>query len=298
VYAKSPAFPGLRNNQAVLLAHLGELPAAASEIESAIISDANDKLARTNQVRLLLLQEQSELALRKARALVAAFPDDADAQFLLGLLLFRVANDSEAALAALDHAQERGNSATRAEVAFLRGMLQAHAGRYEEAAAAFAEVTQHRRDAVAHYNRAVVLEHANDRTGALEALRLSAALDPNAATVPFLETLLHLRAGQLDDADASLDRTQRIDADLAGLKHLQGLLLFHRESWTDSILAFEAALQKDGEDARVYYNLGLARVHADKLSEAHAAFVEAARLAPADEQAASHRDTLGKLLGN
>ncbi len=297
----SPTFEGTRNNLAVLAVGDGKLDRALELIRQELTAGPSLAKPRINEVLVLLMAHEGGTSAtdlrRKAMALTGSFPDNHMAHLLHGVVLVRTGGDPKAAAAALAKAEKASSTALRAQAAFASGVMLGRAREFAAAAARFKEATRLRRDAVAHYNRALMLAAANDHTTALTELKLSAALDDSAAAVPHLEALVLHRAGNPKEALAALARARSLDPKRIGVELLTGVIHLDLGNLTKAEAAFTAEPQLAPKSADVVFNLGMVALERDQLEAAAAAFESAAALDPKDAEAAHNAEVLNKLLG-
>ncbi len=295
----APTFEGARNNLAVLAVGDGELDRAIALLSAELTVHPGLAAPRINEVLVGLLAAgvDPQTTRRKALGLVGSFPDNPLAHLTHGLALLRTNGDLEIAHKALKRAGASKSVRVRAQAAFATGVLRARQGRYEPAAQEFAEAGRLRRDAVAHYNRALMLAALNDHEKALTEVALAGALDDSAAPVPHLAAMLHHRLKQSKEALAQTQKALALEPKRRGLQLLAGVIHLDAHRVEQAKAAFEAELANHPKSGDAWFNLAMTRIERDELEAAMVAFGKAAELDPKDSQAVHNRDVLAKLLG-
>ncbi|HEX9191485.1 MAG TPA: tetratricopeptide repeat protein, partial [Candidatus Deferrimicrobiaceae bacterium] len=182
------------------------------------------------------------------RAALRSFPDYADANFNLGLLLLRKGD--------FDGAEEHLERTVRAEPGrsvahYNLGTIRARRGDLPRAAADFREALSHRPElAEAHYNLGLVLEKQGEREGALHHYREAARLQPE-------DSMARNNLG------AALARGGRAE---------------------ESLQHFREAVRLDPGNAVARYNLALSLLAMGRREEANAEYGTAVRLRPGDAE--------------
>lgn len=291
-----PRFEGAANNLAVLDVDAGRLEAALKGVQTEVSAYPDELAARVNEVLLLTTLGHTEPAKRKARSLVGGFPDDPRARLAHGMALVRLKTDARKAEASLSFVMAKGTATQKAHAAFGRGVLRARERRWDEAAADFGYTTQQRRDAVAHFDRAVCLAHLNKLPEALKELQLASALDSAATPIVHLRAVLAFRAGRDDVARQAANVVLKVEPATPGVHLLLGLLALEDSRPVDAEAAFQAELKVSPESGEAWFDLGLVLVHQDKLKAAHSAFAKAAQFNPTDARGQKNRDVLAALL--
>ncbi len=292
----APNFEGVRNNLAVLDIEAGTLDKALRLIRQELELHPISRAARINEVLTLLLQNDAALAAKRSRSLLGTLGDDPLAQLLHGLALLRADTDAEAAVAALTKALKADASSIRARAAFARGVLHARAGDWKSAERDFGAASRLRRDAVAHFNRALALLHLDRLKEADDALKLSTALDNRAAAVPHLQAIVLHRDGRADEALEAARRARTLDEKRPGVDLLVGVVHYEARRFEDAARAFSAETKLTPKSNPAWFALALAHMELEQLEASRDAFAEAARLDPSDEAAAHNRDSLTSLL--
>lgn len=175
-------------------------------------------------------------AVDKARAAVAAAPDDAQAHRLLGLAL-ALTGDPTGAHASLDRALH----------------LAPH-------------------DALLHYQRAVLLfgEERSDEASA--ELAETMRLDPNHLPAYVMQAQIALAAANVDEADRLTRLAARIDPEHPWLLTIQGLVALHRNDAPRAHALLQRAVQLAPGNIQARYALGQAYMAQGHLAFAEEAF--------------------------
>lgn len=296
ILTASPDFEGARNNLAVLAIADGQATAALKLLRQELQAYPTQRSARLNEVLLLLAGDDNAAAIRASRALLGSFAGDPVAHLLHGVALLRTRSDNDEAIRVLTEALKADVSSVRARAAFARGVANARGTHWAAAAEDFGTAARLRRDAVAHFNRALSLVHTDDLAGAQEALGHSAALDDRAAAVPHLLAIVQHRRGDPKAAHASVERARKQEPARPGLSLLLGVIHYQAGAFDQATAAFLAETSITPASAAAWFDLGMARLEGEDLRAAHDAFATAASLAPDDKAAAHNRDTLLKLI--
>lgn len=297
ILAGDARFEGAHNNLAVLDARTGKLDEALAHLRAELDASPTVVAARTNEVLVLMMRGEHAEANRRGLNLLGTFPEDPPAHLVSALAALAAGEaDAERTEASLGVVIAKGTVPMKAHAWFARGLLRARQERWAEAAEDFAETTRTRRDAVAHYNRAVALAADGQGPEAVSELERAAALDDSAAAIPHLLALLHYRVGDSAAAHAAIERAAALEAKRPGLAGLQGLVYFAREEWAAAADSFRQAATEAPEAVAPAFNLGLVLTHLGDVEGAHTAFARAAELAPGDALAAQNRDALKPLL--
>jgi Flp pilus assembly protein TadD len=159
--------------------------------------------------------------LEKARAAVAAAPDDAQAQRLLAIAL-AMSGNREAAHAALDRA-----------------------------------ITLAPQDGSLHYQRAALLVSENRPDEARAELVTSVSIDPNELRAYIMQAQLALGHGDLDEAERLARLAARVNPDHPWLLTIQGMVLLHRQRLQEAHKLIARAAQLAPDDIQTRYALGL-----------------------------------------
>lgn len=292
-----PKTEGALNNLSVLHARDGKLETALKGVRDELKRRPGLEAARINEVLLLLATSDHARAERKALGLVGSFPENAQAHYLSGLVLARDEGKSARAEKAFSRAIELSNARGKAAAHFARGVLRARGNAaLEKSAADFKATSELRRDAVAHYNRAVVLGRLSRFSDAIADLSVSASLDPGHAAVPHLAGIMHYRLKQWTAARKSVKKAAELDRKRRGLGLLLGVLELQARDYGAAEKALRGELSAWPKSPAAQYNLGLALMRQDDLKGAHGAFTAAAKLDAGDKRAAKNRDALARIL--
>lgn len=293
--AEDSGFEGANNNLAILQFRADKPAEGLSSLQKELKLRPTLRAARLNEV-IALTVAKDKRAVARAQEFTAAHPKDGLGFLALGTALAMTEASGSDVEAALAQAIQLGPEPVTAQALFQRAQVQARQQEYAKAAADFAAVSKLRRDATAHYNRGLVLTRAGQYRAAVEALKLAAALDPDAAAIAHAEALAQ-RLLKDDGATLSaLSRAAKLEPRRSGLRFLAGLVYMDKQDWPKAAKAFEQELQVAPTASAASFNLGLVHVELGDLREARRAFARAAELDPADDAASKNRDLLGKML--
>lgn len=297
VLAEGPATEGIHNSLALLDVQEGKSDAALVHLAEELKLHPSLAAARVNEALVLYLSGDLARAGQKALSAIGSFPEDGPAHLVLGLVLVANGEDPRRAEDTLGRAVQLGEPSTRAAALFARGVLLARQGRAVESAEDFRAVTLLRQDALAHYNRALMLAQAGKLEDAVSAVRLAAAVDADAAPIPHLEAVLLAKLQRPSEAREALAATEKRDPARPGLRLLAGVLLAGEKKWPEAALAFREETERSPGLADAWFNLGVGLVQTGDLAGARAAFAHAAMVDPADAEAARNAEALTKALG-
>ncbi len=113
---------------------------------------------------------------------------------------------------------------------------------------------------------------------------LVAAGDPLPTSYVGLAQVL-LRTGRAEDAATELARAEQKVGPNFLISYFRGLALARAGKTAEAILAFQAAVRMDSNNAEVHLNLGKTELAVDRVSDAIAELLEALRLNPGNVQA-------------
>jgi Flp pilus assembly protein TadD len=263
------------------------------------------------------------------RLIVRPEPNEAHAQFVLGLTAYRDGRLEEAvaaigkaleldgtnadflcghaaACAALGKVEEALGGFRRAlglrpdlaEAHHGLGRLLDAAGRAEEAEASLRESLRWHPDAPrVQLDLADLLARRGKLDEAEERFRQAARLDPDDPTPPRSLGNVCMRRGKLDDAEAALRRAVRLRPDDADAHNDLGIVLARRGRHQDAIAAYRAVIRLRPEYADAHNNLGNALRNTGKLDEAIDCFQTALRLRPNYPEAHNNHAIVLRLKG-
>jgi tetratricopeptide (TPR) repeat protein len=228
-------------------------------------------LAHFNQGRL----GQAE---RLARQALRADPEQAGADYLLGILELR-RGDHQAALAHL-----RVAVAYAPDSAIYHNDLASllvEQGGFEEALVHYHRVLALRPGfAEGHYNLGRLLYLQGQPVAAVAAFDAALALRPDYPEAEYGRGIVWVDLGDADAARAAFTRALELAPGLAAAHHNLGVLAARAGDLAGAIALYRAALGIAPEDARVHLCLGLALHQQGHGEAAMAAFAAAIRLAP------------------
>ncbi len=306
----------IQNRLGEALERVGALDAAIESYRQAVSARAPVRKAVNNLILALVRAGRGQEAIERARADVAAAPDDPDRQFTLGLA--QSEPDVEGAIAsfrrvlalaprhtlarynlalvlkradrlddAIDELTRVLDAEPRAEAYYTLGVIRLHRGELDRAAGALrSAIAAQPGHADAHYTLGAVLQARRDWTGAAAALRRAIALRPDLPGAHY--TLARVLESSGDAAAA-----QRHFAEAERLRERERLERAARV-WTSvgtgklesgdalgAIDAFRRATTTLPTYAPAHYQLGLAFSRLGEPEAARAAFARARELNPA-----------------
>jgi len=251
------------------------MTADTAPADTADAADTDDAVsARLREAWTSVDKGDNAAALAQLQAVVADFPDAADAVHDLGLL--QLANgDVAAAIAsferslALDHGRD--------DAYYNLGVAYEQQGRPEEAVDAYVAALERNpqflepgmrlgglferagdaaRAASAYARIGSALAQAGDIEKAVTALGAAVRVDPQ--SVPALHALggALLRAGHLPQARTMLERAAKLAPTAAEIHNTLGLVCYHQGALDDAIRCFETALRHRTVFAQARNNLG------------------------------------------
>jgi superkiller protein 3 len=311
----APQDADIQNRLGEALERIGALDAAVEAYRLAVSGRPTVPKASNNLILALVKAGKGADAIERARALVAAAPDDPDRHFTLGLA--QVEQDVTEAIRSFRrvleidprHALARYNLALvlkradrlaealeelsralaidpRPEVHYTMGIIFWHQGDLDRAASALgAAVTAEPRYADAHYALGAVLKARRDWTGATASLRRAIALQPDLPAAHYtLAQVLQLRG------DASGARTQFAEADRlrheaereqeAGVWTAVGTQKLDGGDLLNALDCFRRATTVFEAYAPAHYQMGRTLERLGQRDDARAAFARARQLNP------------------
>jgi tetratricopeptide (TPR) repeat protein len=311
----APRDADIQNRLGEALERMGALDAAVDAFRQSLLARPAFQKASNNLILALVKGGKGEEAIARARALVAAAPDDPDRHLTLGLA--QSEQDIAGAIAsfrrvlALDprHALARYNLALvlrradrlpealeeldralalepRPEAYYLRGTIYWHQGELDRAVEALrAAVTAAPGYADAHYTLGAVLKAKRDWRGAAAALRRAIALRPDLSAAHYtLGQVLRLE-GDEAGARAALAEAERLRQRAAleqeaSVWTVVGTQKFEAGDLTAALTAFRRATAVFEGYAPAHYQMGRVLQRLGQPDAARAAFARAAELNP------------------
>lgn len=208
----APKDADIQNRLGEALERIGALDAAVSAYRAAVQARPAFRTASNNLILALVKAGRGEEAVTRARAEVAAAPDDPDRHFTLGLA------QSEPDVAGAERSFRRvldlspGHTLARYNLA----LVLKRSDRIAEAIAELERVIGRHPRAEAHYTLGVLYMHRGDLDRAAASLRAAIAAQPDYADAYYtLGALLHGR-GEARAAAALLRRAIALRPDLTG----------------------------------------------------------------------------------
>jgi tetratricopeptide (TPR) repeat protein len=214
----APQDAEIQNRLGEALDRMGALDAAIDAFRRALAVKPDFGRAANNLILTLVKAGKGPEAASRARALVAAAPEDADAHFTLGL-----------ALAEQD--------VTEAIAVFRRVLALAP------------------RHALARYNLAQVLKRADRASEAVEELRRAIAVDPRPEAYYTLG-VIHWQQGEIDRAVDALKAALAADPHYADAAFTLGTVLGARGEWPAAAEALRRAIALRPDLWSAHYTLG------------------------------------------
>ena len=293
--AEDPGFEGANNNLAILQFRADKPTNGLNSLQKELKLRPTLRAARLNEV-IALTAAKDKRAVPRAQEFTAAHPKDGLGFLALGTALAVTKAAGTHAEAALAQAIQLGPEAVTAQALFQRGQLRASRQAYVKAAADFTAVSKLRRDAIAHYNRGLALTRAGQYRAAVDALKLAAALDPDAAAIAHAEALAQSLLKDDGATLSALSRAAKLEPRRSGLRFLAGLVYMEKKDWPKAAMAFQQELQVAPKASAASFNLGLVQVELGDLKAARRAFARAVELDPSDDAASKNRNLLAKML--
>ncbi|MGH6929086.1 MAG: tetratricopeptide repeat protein, partial [Dongiaceae bacterium] len=209
------------------------------------------------------------------RAVLAAVPDQPDAQFLLAGVAAATGRPA-AAIDLLRRAIDR--NPRRAEFHGNLGAVLGRAGRLDEAIACFRQAIALAPGAAAGYLAlGNALQAKGDMDGAIAAIRQAVAAQPDNAPAHVNLGNALKRAARLDEAAASFRAAVRLNPNLPEAQHNLGVVLFIQGRLAEAEPALRAALRLRPDNPLTFRQLALALIAAGRLDEAAQFLIEPVR---------------------
>ena len=311
----APHDADIQNRLGEALERMGALDAAVEAYRLAVSERPAFRKASDNLILALVKAGKGAEAIERARALVAAAPDDPDRCFTLGLAqseqdvaeaikTFRRVLELEPrqALARYNLAlvlrradrlpealEELGRALAidpRPEVHYTMGTIYWHQGDLDRAASALrAAVAAEPRYADAHYTLGAVLKAKRDWDGAAASLRRAIALQPNLSAAHYTLAQVLQQGGDEGGARAALAEADRLrrQAELeqeAGVWTAVGTQKLDRGDLLNALDCFRRATTAFETYAPAHYQMGRTLERLGQHDAARAAFTRARQLNP------------------
>jgi predicted O-linked N-acetylglucosamine transferase (SPINDLY family) len=215
---------------------------------------------------------------RHLRNLVARFPREAKAHFILGNLR-RKAGDNEQAVKCYDKALEASPENLAIQVNRANSLMDL--GALQQADAAYRSVLAVRPDiAVAQCNFGILQQRLDKRERAIIALQQAVKLEPGLARAHRSLANILKEQGRFDEAAAAIEGLLAITPQDAGLLLEQGDLLENTGSYARAERAYRSAILLEPRNADAHYGLGTVLQLQSRYPEAIKAYSEASDIAP------------------
>jgi tetratricopeptide (TPR) repeat protein len=310
----APDDPDIQNALGEALERIGALDAAITAYRAALQQNPEYRKASNNLILALVKVGKGEEAVKRARDLVAAAPNDADRHFTLGLAQseqniddamksFRRAleiNPRHAlahynlalALNRADRTAEaieemKGTLAIdpRAEPHYMLGVMYAHQGDFDAAAGEFREaIRRNPQSSDAHVALGAVFRARRDWENAERELRRAIAINPDPATHYTLAQVLQQRrnpaGAQTEISEAERSRHEREQEQQASVLTSVGAAKFDAGDYSGALDLFRRAAAASERYAPAHYQMGRALQRLGRNREASDAFKRAEALNP------------------
>lgn len=311
----APRDADVQNRLGEALERMGALDAAVEAYRAALDARPGFGTASNNLILALVAAGRGAEAVQRARALVAAAPDDADRLFTLGLaqseqnVADAIASFRRVLEIAPRHALARYNLAlvlrradrlpeaieeldralaieSRAEVHYTLGIIYWHQGDLERAGRALRAAVAARADyADAHYALGAVLKSARDWKGASAALRRAMVLRPAEAAAHYSLGQVLQYSGDADGAREHLAEAERLRLRVQGEQEARvwtsvGVRELDGGDPEVALASFRRALAAFEGYAPAHYQMGRALQRLGRDAAARAAFAKAQQLNP------------------
>jgi tetratricopeptide (TPR) repeat protein len=311
----APRDADIQNRLGEALDRLGALDAAVEAFHRAVTERPSFRKAENNLILTLVKAGRGPEAVDRARALVAASPDDPDAHFTLGLA--QSEQDVSEAMKSFrrvlelaprhtlarynlalvlkreDRQAEAIEQLTRAiaieprpEAHYTLGVIYWHQGDLERAVAALrAAIDQDSRYADAHYTLGAVLKARRDWSAATASLRRAIALRPDAWGMHYALGLALQQSGDAEQGRRHLGEAERLRRrgqleQEAMVWTAVGTGRLNRGDLHGALDCFRRAIGIVDTYAPAYYQLGRVLQSLGRLDESRAAFTRARQLNP------------------
>jgi tetratricopeptide (TPR) repeat protein len=311
----APHDADVQNRLGEALERIGALDAAVDAYRSALAARPEFRKASHNLILALVKAGKGEEAVRRARALVAAAPEDPDRHFTLGLAqseqdvtgaiasfrrvleiaprhtlarynLALVLRRADRLPDAIDELERALAIEPRAEVHYTLGVIYWHQGDPERAARALRAAVAAQPDyADAHETLGGVLKSIRDWKGAAASLRRAIALRPDRPAAHYTLSQVLQLSGDARGARAHLAEAERLRLRAqveqeAGVWTSVGTGQLEGGDPAAAIESFRRAIAVFEPYAPAHYQMGRALQRLDRQDAARAAFARARQLNP------------------
>lgn len=222
------------------LQRMGALDAAIQTYHRALDARPAFRKAARNLILTLVAAGKGPEAVKRARAVVAASPDDPDGYFTLGLA--QSEQDVAEAIKSFRRALELAPS-----------------------------------HALARYNLALVLKRADRFQEAIDELRRAIEIEPR-AEAHYTLGIVYWHQGDLERAVSALRAATAAEPDYADAHHTLGAILKAQGDWTGAVSALRRAVTLRPDSWAAHYTLGQALQRSGDESAGHTHLAEAERL--------------------
>lgn len=237
----APRDADVQNRLGEALERIGALDAAVEAYRSALTARPDFRKASNNLILVLVKAGRGEEAVQRARALVAASPDDPDRLFTLGLA----------------QSEQQVSDA----IATFRRVL---------------EIAP--RHALARYNLALVLRRADRLPEAIDELERALAIEPRAAEAHYTLGIIYWHQGDVERATRALRAAAAAREDYAEAHSALGAVLKSARDWKGAAAALRRAIALRPAEAAAHYTLGQVLQSSGDAGGARAHMAEAERL--------------------
>jgi tetratricopeptide (TPR) repeat protein/tRNA A-37 threonylcarbamoyl transferase component Bud32 len=237
-------------------------------------------------------KESMEAAINSFREATRLKPDHMFAHYNLGLALYEIGKNDEAAVAFREAIRLQPHPYSHHNL----GAVLFRLGKHDEAIAAYREAIRLEPDSgMAHSNLGSALFAMGKHDEALVAYRKAIRVKPDYGAAHFNLGNALRRRGQLDDAIAAYREAIRLDPARSSAHNNLGTALRDKGQLDDAISAYREAIRLDPESVLAYTNLRAALLVKGEHDKAIAAFREAIQLDPGLARAPAH-DGVGTAL--
>jgi len=235
------------------------LPDAMKHLKRALQLNPRHRVALANIAMALIEMGQNEQALKVVQEDIKAHPRGAEAIFLLGILVLRMADD----------AAKAAKSTKQDDQAIAR------------AATLFHRAADVRPDLlVCLYNMALCQYVVGFREAASKQLENVVSRDSSLGPAYYMIGVGHADAKRFDEALAVWKIAAKYEPGNADLQANMGYVYYQRGDWTNAIMSFVRAHNAAPQQADLLSSLGLCYARAGQLPHAVNAFEESLRIAP------------------
>jgi tetratricopeptide (TPR) repeat protein len=321
--------PGSKEASLLLVGALvkkGDVAGADQLMEGLARGGADASDLRLGYARLLLESNQRAAAREQLDRLLKSEPNNADAQLTLGLALLddhkpeeaephfqfllkkggerasdahyylgRIDEQRRQPSLALDHYEKVSSGSQALDASVRRAAMLAKLGRIDEARTTLSQLRQQFPPLADRFTLAEgeILLDANRIDQALDLYNKALTQDPDDGDLLYSRSLVHERAGQLDQAEADLRRIlDKSPNDARALNALGYMLIVHSERLEEAQKLIGRAIELTPDEPAVIDSLGWLRYRQGRTQEALPLLQKAYELFP-DPEVAAH---LGEVL--